>query len=133
LVNILLGQMSLVGPRPERTVFVVRHLDQIQDYAKRHRVRPGLAGMAQVHGDYYSTPREKLHYDLLYIRRRSLGLDVRLFLDAVALAILGRDPRRRRSRPRHRRQDERFRQAYTALRGQAPPEEALRQADEDRS
>jgi lipopolysaccharide/colanic/teichoic acid biosynthesis glycosyltransferase len=123
LINIFLGQMSLVGPRPERTVFVARHLNQIKDYAKRHQVRPGLAGLAQVYGDYYSTPREKLHYDLLYIRRRSLGLDAKLFLEAVALAILGRDPRRRhRTRPRHRRQDERFRQAYTALRGQAPPE-----------
>lgn len=123
LLNILLGQMSLVGPRPERTIFVARHLGQIRDYAKRHRVRPGLAGMAQVYGDYYSTPREKLHYDLLYIRRRSLGLDIRLFLEAMALAFFGWDPRRRHgSRPRHRRQDERFRQAYAALRGQAPPE-----------
>lgn len=130
LINIFLGQMSLVGPRPERTVFVARHLNQIKDYAKRHRVRPGLAGLAQVYGDYYSTPREKLHYDLLYIRRRSLGLDARLFLEAVALAILGWDPRRRhRPRPRHRRQDERFRQAYAALRGQDPPEQAGHEAD----
>ena len=122
LLNIFLGQMSLVGPRPERTIFVARHLDTIKDYTKRHRVRPGLAGLAQVYGDYYSTPREKLHYDLLYIRRRSLGLDLKLFWEALVLAILGLDPRRhRRSRPRHRRQEERFRQAYTALRGEEPP------------
>lgn len=130
LLNIFLGQMSLVGPRPERTVFVARHLSTIKDYTKRHRVRPGLAGLAQVYGDYYSTPREKLHYDLLYIRRRSLGLDLMLFWEALVLAILGLDPRRhRRSRPRHRRQEERFRQAYAALRGQAPPDDGAGEGD----
>jgi lipopolysaccharide/colanic/teichoic acid biosynthesis glycosyltransferase len=124
MINIARGEMSLVGPRPERTVFVHRHLQTISGYARRHAVRPGLAGLAQVYGDYYSTPREKLRYDLLYIRRRSFGLDVKLFGAAVLIALLGIHPTRRR--PVHRLgsadcQDRRWQRAYAALRGDAAP------------
>ncbi len=119
LINIAVGDMSLVGPRPERTVFVARHLRDIPHYAQRHAVRPGLAGLAQVYGDYYSTPREKLRYDLLYIRNRGLGLDARLFAEAVLLALLGVAPRRRVSAAHPSPGDEqRFRRAYRALRGE---------------
>ncbi|RIL08527.1 hypothetical protein DCC79_13600 [bacterium] len=119
LINIAVGDMSLVGPRPERTVFVARHLREIPRYAERHAVRPGLAGLAQVYGDYYSTPREKLRYDLLYIRNRGLGLDARLFAEAVVLALFGVAPRRRVSGAHPAPGDEqRFRRAYRALRGE---------------
>ena len=77
-------------------MFVQRHLEEIAEYARRHVVRPGLAGMAQVYGDYYSTPRQKLIYDLLYIRNRSLGLDMKLFWTAVMMALFGISPGRRR-------------------------------------
>lgn len=118
MLNIARGDMSLVGPRPERTVFVQRHLAAVPGYALRHAVRPGLAGLAQVFGDYYSTPREKLRYDLLYIRRRGFGLDARLFGAALMLAFVGVAPRRRgRTRPRRRGAD-RFDRAYRALRGE---------------
>jgi lipopolysaccharide/colanic/teichoic acid biosynthesis glycosyltransferase len=123
LINIALGHMSLVGPRPERTVFVHHHLATIPRYRLRHAVRPGLAGMAQVYGDYYSTPREKLHYDLLYIRERSLALDVKLFGAAVLMALFGLPPYRRhrqRDRLRQRHEDANWRRAYEALRGDVP-------------
>lgn len=121
MINIALGQMSLVGPRPERTVFVARHVINISGYADRHAVPPGLAGMAQVYGDYYSTPREKLRYDRLYIRRRGPCLDLHLFLTAVALAFFGVRPgdrHRRRERARLGEQARRFGRAYEALRGE---------------
>jgi lipopolysaccharide/colanic/teichoic acid biosynthesis glycosyltransferase len=123
LINVLFGDMSLVGPRPERTVFVERHLNGIRDYPKRHAVRPGLAGLAQVYGDYYSTPREKLRYDLLYINNRSLRLDLSLFAAAVVLALFGISPRRcLKGRPRHSRLEQRWRRAYQALRGDDAPD-----------
>lgn len=122
MLNILRGEMSLVGPRPERTVFVQRHLATIPRYRERHAVRPGLAGLAQVYGDYYSTPREKLGYDLLYIRRRSLWLDLRLFGAAVVLALSGVPPRRRRGGRSLGGAELRWQRAYRALRGEAPVE-----------
>jgi lipopolysaccharide/colanic/teichoic acid biosynthesis glycosyltransferase len=123
LLNIARGHMSLVGPRPERTVFVLRHLHTIPHYAERHAVRPGLAGMAQVYGDYYSTPREKLRYDHLYIKNRSLGLDFKLFSSAVLLALFGLSPRRRPHRHARKSVDrQRFQRAYEALRGEAAPD-----------
>ena len=119
MINILRGEMSLVGPRPERTVFVRRHLQSLPSYRLRHAVRPGLAGMAQVYGDYYSTPREKLRYDLLYIKRRSFGLDIKLFLNATLFAFLGvwpgMDRGRRAFNQRH--QQRRYHQAHLALSG----------------
>jgi lipopolysaccharide/colanic/teichoic acid biosynthesis glycosyltransferase len=129
VINILLGQMSFVGPRPERTVFVERHLQTIPGYAARHAVRPGLAGMAQVHGDYYSTPSQKLRYDLLYIRRRSFALDVQLFFTAVLIALFGVNPRGRKQRRRYERQ--RWRRAYAALRGEAAPPDDVGKEDTD--
>jgi len=127
MINVVLGDMSLVGPRPERTVFVRRHVNSIQNYALRHAVRPGLAGLAQVYGDYYSTPREKLLYDLLYIGRRGPMLDMKLFGAALMLAFFGMVPRSRGRRRAgaagqalYRRQERRFRRAYEALRGESP-------------
>ncbi len=120
MFNMLVGDMSLVGPRPERTVFVARHIQRIPGYAERHAVRPGLAGLAQVFGDYYSTPSEKLRYDRLYIRRRGPLLDLKLFGAALLLAFLGIAPsarRRRRTEGLYRRQERRFQRAYSALRG----------------
>jgi len=124
MLNIARGEMSFVGPRPERTVFVARHLKHVSGYADRHAVRPGLAGLAQVYGDYYSTPAQKLRYDLIYIRRRSFGLDARLFGAAVLMALFGVPPggrRRRRLNGRRRYDRARWRRAYAALRGEPAP------------
>jgi lipopolysaccharide/colanic/teichoic acid biosynthesis glycosyltransferase len=87
LVNILRGEMSFVGPRPQRTVLVHQYLDTLPQYAERHRVVPGLAGLAQVAGDYYLTPRQKLRFDRLYIQHISLGFDLKLFLLAFSIAF----------------------------------------------
>ncbi len=87
MINILRGEMSFVGPRPQRTVLVLNYLDKIPAYAERHRVLPGLAGLAQVAGDYYLTPRQKLRYDRLYIRYASLGFDLKLIFLAFLLAF----------------------------------------------
>lgn len=84
LLNILRGEMSFVGPRPQRTVLVANYLQSMPEYAERHRVLPGLAGLAQVAGDYYLTPRQKLRFDRLYIQYSSLGFDLKL----LSLAFL---------------------------------------------
>jgi lipopolysaccharide/colanic/teichoic acid biosynthesis glycosyltransferase len=84
LINILMGEMSFVGPRPQRTVLVEGYLREMPEYAERHRVLPGLAGLAQVAGDYYLSPRQKLRFDRLYIRYTGLGFDLKL----IGLAFL---------------------------------------------
>lgn len=87
LINILKGEMSFVGPRPQRTVLVLGYLQAMPEYAKRHRVLPGLAGLAQVAGDYYLTPRQKLRFDRLYIQYTSLGFDLKLIFLAFMIAF----------------------------------------------
>jgi lipopolysaccharide/colanic/teichoic acid biosynthesis glycosyltransferase len=87
LVNILLGQMSLVGPRPQRTVLVAEYLARWPEYAERHLLPPGLAGLAQVVGHYYLTPRQKLRFDRLYIDHAGLGFDLKLILIAFAVVF----------------------------------------------
>lgn len=90
LVNIFRGDMSWVGPRPERPEFVREYLRLIPGYGQRHQVRPGLTGMAQVHGRYHTDPAEKLVYDLYYLRHRSLSLDLRLFVRSWLITLKAR-------------------------------------------
>jgi lipopolysaccharide/colanic/teichoic acid biosynthesis glycosyltransferase len=87
LVNILRGEMSFVGPRPQRSVLVRTYLEEMPEYAERHRVLPGLAGLAQVAGDYYLTPRQKLRLDRLYIRHSGLGFDIKLLALSFLIAF----------------------------------------------
>jgi lipopolysaccharide/colanic/teichoic acid biosynthesis glycosyltransferase len=87
LINILRGDMSFVGPRPQRTVLVYDYLETMPEFAERHRVLPGLAGLAQVAGHYYITPRQKLRYDRIYSRHASLGFDLKLILLAFGLVF----------------------------------------------
>ncbi len=87
LLNILVGEMSFVGPRPQRTVLVHGYLQTMPEYAQRHTVLPGLAGLAQVAGDYYLTPRQKLRFDRLYIRYCSLGYDLKLLVLAFLITF----------------------------------------------
>jgi lipopolysaccharide/colanic/teichoic acid biosynthesis glycosyltransferase len=90
LVSIFRGDMSWVGPRPERPEFVRQFLQEIPGYGLRYRVKPGLTGLAQVRGHYLSTPGEKLRYDVEYIRRRSLWLDLQIWLLSWANTFFGR-------------------------------------------
>jgi lipopolysaccharide/colanic/teichoic acid biosynthesis glycosyltransferase len=87
LINILRGEMSFVGPRPQRTVLVHGYLLFMPEYAYRHTVPPGLAGLAQVAGDYFLTPRQKLRFDRIYIQHISLGFDLKLILLACLIAF----------------------------------------------
>ena len=81
LWNIVRGDMSLVGPRPERPVFVRQFKSSFSGYGDRHRVRPGLTGWAQVNDLRGQTPiEERLIYDLYYIENWSLAFDVKIIL-----------------------------------------------------
>jgi lipopolysaccharide/colanic/teichoic acid biosynthesis glycosyltransferase len=98
LINILKGEMSFVGPRPQLAVLVRDYLEQIPNYALRHLVRPGLTGLAQVRGRYHTPPHQKLRFDLLYVRRCSLPLDLRLFATSLLVTFKGRWDSRARKR-----------------------------------
>jgi exopolysaccharide biosynthesis polyprenyl glycosylphosphotransferase len=90
LVNVLGGSMSLVGPRPERPGFVERYLAEVPGYAERFAVPPGLTGLAQVNGDYRSSPENKLRYDLAYIANWSPWLDLAILLRTVKIVLTSR-------------------------------------------
>jgi exopolysaccharide biosynthesis polyprenyl glycosylphosphotransferase len=84
LFNVLRGDMSLVGPRPERPCFVRQFEEQIPGYRERHQVLPGITGWAQVHGGYAIDAEMKLRYDLLYIYNWSPWLDVKIMFQTLA-------------------------------------------------
>lgn len=89
-LNVLRGDMSLVGPRPERGVFVDEFQQRIPRYLERHRVRSGVTGWAQVHGLRGNTPVEvRTLYDLYYVENWSLALDLRILLKTVSHVLRG--------------------------------------------
>jgi sugar transferase (PEP-CTERM system associated) len=93
LWNILKGDMSFVGPRPERPEFVTRLTDEIPYYGQRHVVRPGLTGWAQVRYTYGASVEDalmKLQYDLFYIKNLSLSLDLFILFATVKTVLLRR-------------------------------------------
>ena len=93
LWNVLRGDMSLVGPRPERPEFVEWLSREIPHYYLRHTVRPGITGWAQVRFKYGSSvedAKEKLRYDLFYIKNLSPGLDFLVFFQTIKIILLGR-------------------------------------------
>jgi len=90
LWNVLAGAMSLVGPRPERPGFVQRYLREVPGYAERFSLAPGLTGLAQVNGDYHSSPQNKLRYELAYMANWSLWLDLSILLRTVKIVLTSR-------------------------------------------
>jgi lipopolysaccharide/colanic/teichoic acid biosynthesis glycosyltransferase len=91
--NILKGEMSVIGPRPERPEFVNKLEEQIPFYAIRHVIRPGLTGWAQVNYPYAGTLEEqetKLRYDLYYIKERSSFLDFKILIKTISTVLLMR-------------------------------------------
>ena len=90
LLNVLAGDMSLVGPRPERPEFTERFTESVSGYELRLAVRPGLTGLAQVSGDYSTQPEIKLRYDLAYLNNWSIGLDLSILLRTLPVILTRR-------------------------------------------
>lgn len=96
LFNVLKGEMSFVGPRPERPEFVEKFSETIPYYSERHRVKPGITGWAQLcypYGSGYHDAIEKLQYDLYYVKNYSLFLDFLIMLQTVEVVIWGKGAR----------------------------------------
>lgn len=87
LINVVLGDMSIVGPRPERPFFVNQFKQEISGYHYRHNVKPGITGMAQVHGRYNTLAYDKLIYDLIYIQKGSVVTDLIIMLQTVRVLV----------------------------------------------
>lgn len=93
LFNVLKGDMSFVGPRPERPEFVAKLAEKIPYYEERHRVKPGLTGWAQIsyaYGDTEDDSLEKLQYDLYYVKNYSVFLDLLILLQTVEVVMLSK-------------------------------------------
>jgi sugar transferase (PEP-CTERM system associated) len=91
--NILLGEMSFVGPRPERPHFVAQLAQEIPYYEQRHLIAPGLTGWAQIkypYGASVEDAREKLQYDLFYVKNHSLFLDAIILFETIKIILFGR-------------------------------------------
>ncbi|MBI3812616.1 MAG: TIGR03013 family PEP-CTERM/XrtA system glycosyltransferase [Nitrospirae bacterium] len=96
LINVLKGDMSFVGPRPERPFFVEQLHKEIPYYSLRHEVKPGITGWAQIKYSYGATKEdalEKLQYDLFYIKHLSLWLDLAIIFETIKVVLLGRGSR----------------------------------------
>ena len=89
LFNILKGDMSIIGPRPERPSFTEEFNQEIPGFIDRLAVKPGLTGWAQVNGGYDITPKEKLIEDIYYIKNRSILLDLKILFKTVKVVLTG--------------------------------------------
>ncbi len=90
LLNIFKGDMSFVGPRAERPELVEEFSKRIPNYSRRFSVKPGLTGLAQIYGRYDTPPGQKLHYEMLYIKKRSFLLDLKLVLLSFWITFRGK-------------------------------------------
>jgi sugar transferase (PEP-CTERM system associated) len=93
LINVLRGEMSFVGPRPERPFFVKQLVDEIPYYLQRHAVKPGVTGLAQIKYSYGSSVAdavEKLRYDLYYIKRMGFWMDLSIILETIKVVLMGK-------------------------------------------
>jgi lipopolysaccharide/colanic/teichoic acid biosynthesis glycosyltransferase len=96
LWNVLRGDMSFVGPRPERPFFVAQLAAQIPFYEQRHAVKPGITGWAQVkyrYGASLEDSLEKLRYDLYYVKHLSLPFDLTILIDTVKVVLFAKGAR----------------------------------------
>jgi exopolysaccharide biosynthesis polyprenyl glycosylphosphotransferase len=93
IINIVRGDMSFVGPRPERPFFVEHFVKEIPGYQERFAVKPGVTGLAQVSGGYATTPERKLKYDLIYMYHQSLLMDVQIMVETARVVFTGHGAR----------------------------------------
>ncbi len=89
LFNVLKGDMSIIGPRPERPIFTEKFNEEIPGFIDRLQVKPGLTGWAQVNGGYDLTPREKWELDMYYIENRGVKLDTLIILKTIKVILTG--------------------------------------------
>ncbi|MCF2132042.1 exopolysaccharide biosynthesis polyprenyl glycosylphosphotransferase [Strepomyces sp. STD 3.1] len=89
LINVLKGDMSIIGPRPERPFFTKQFENEIPGFINRLAVKPGLTGWAQVNGGYDITPKQKLEHDLFYINNLSFKIDLKIFLKTILVVFTG--------------------------------------------
>jgi exopolysaccharide biosynthesis polyprenyl glycosylphosphotransferase len=90
LWNVVRGEMSLVGPRPERPEFVRQYIASDPSYAERFRIRPGITGLAQVSSYYATAPSVKLRFDLMYMYHQSLRLDLQIVARTLKVVVTGK-------------------------------------------
>ncbi|WP_260871570.1 sugar transferase [Bacillus sp. X1(2014)] len=93
LVSVLKGDMSIIGPRPERPFFTAKFNKEIKGFENRLIVKPGLTGLAQVSGGYDMSPREKLQYDLAYIQNLTFSLEVKIIVKTFKVIFTGEGAR----------------------------------------
>ena len=92
LFNILKGDMSLVGPRPERPFFVEKFREEIPRYMIKHQVRPGMTGWAQINGYRGNTSiRKRIEYDLYYIENWTLGFDIKILFLTIFKGFINKN------------------------------------------
>ncbi|TAN79522.1 MAG: TIGR03013 family PEP-CTERM/XrtA system glycosyltransferase [Gallionella sp.] len=96
IINVLKGEMSFVGPRPERPFFVKQLCEEVPYYDVRHSIKPGITGWAQVRYQYGASVEDaiqKLQYDLYYVKNNSLFLDIIILMDTVQVVLFGKGSR----------------------------------------
>lgn len=92
-LNVLKGDMSLIGPRPERPEFTLEFNKEIPGFIERLQVKPGITGWAQVNGGYDISPKEKLKLDMYYIENRGIKLDIVILLKTIGVLFTGNGAR----------------------------------------
>ncbi|MGI4848112.1 MAG: sugar transferase, partial [Janthinobacterium lividum] len=96
ILNVLKGEMSFVGPRPERPFFVEKLCEEVPYYNMRHSIKPGITGLAQVRYQYGASVEDavqKLQYDLYYVKNNSLFLDLLILIDTLQVVLLSKGSR----------------------------------------
>lgn len=88
-LNVIKGDMSLIGPRPERLDLTMQFEEQFPGFVDRLTVKPGITGLAQVNGGYDITPKDKLEFDLKYIKNQSVAQDITILFKTVKVVLTG--------------------------------------------
>ena len=82
------GDMSFVGPRPERPEFIQKYMEEMPEFSYRMKIRAGITGYAQLYGKYNTKPYDKLKLDLYYIEQFSIGLDIKLMILTIKILFM---------------------------------------------